>query len=552
MSHVSFLEQLKSLYDNKLYSNATALFILGHSVSMHCPDFMTTAAKFQSYVYCGDSYFHLGDFTKAEVMYQKAIQLKKSATKTKGKPHGPVISGDVASENDIKFQIYECHAHLKQHTQAVSALESIPCKQRNARVNMALAKMYHQNGNERSAVTCYKEVLKECPLAVEAAKGLLELGVKGAEVASLMFHAGSPLPPNMEWMSQWIKANAYLHSRELSSCISVLKQLESKPFLSDNTDILVSLAEAYYYSGDFTNATAALERAHNLDPYLVAGMDIYAALLAKEKKVKELESLSTHLISINNKVPEPWIAMAYFSYVTKKGTRAIYFSQKACLIDPRHVEALLLKGSILLELKKVQEAITHFGEAYKIAPFRHEAHKGLVDCYLAQRRNSEALAIASNCCKQLGQTPRSLTLYSSVLMKNPVSLEKAKTYLEKALKQEPSHLPAVYLLAEIYQQERAYAKGIALLRKQLETQSTCRLHQMLGDFLARTNEHDKALQHFGIALNLDPTNIGARRGTQRVEHRPEDMDIEEAAESDLDNELEESEVEAVWSDAEYS
>lgn len=43
-----------------------------------------------------------------------------------------------------------------------------------------------------------------------------------------------------------------------------------------------------------------------------------------------------------------------------------------------------------------------------------------------------------------------------------------------------------------------------------------------------------------------------------MEQRPEnvepgyDMDVDEIVESDVENELEESEVEAVWSDVEYS
>lgn len=39
-------------------------------------------------------------------------------------------------------------------------LESIAAKQRTPCVNMALAKLHHQNGTERAAVTSYKEVLK--------------------------------------------------------------------------------------------------------------------------------------------------------------------------------------------------------------------------------------------------------------------------------------------------------------------------------------------------------------------------------------------------------
>lgn len=40
------------------------------------------------------------------------------------------------------------------------------------------------------------------------------------------------------------------------------------------------------------------------------------------------------------------------------------------------------------------------------------------------------------------------------------------------------------------------------LRKQLETHSTCRLHQMLAEFLTQTHEHQEALDQFSIALRL--------------------------------------------------
>lgn len=42
-------------------------------------------------------------------------------------------------------------------------------------------------------------------------------------------------------------------------------------------------------------------------------------------------------------------------------------------------------------------------------------------------------------------------LYASVLMKDPVAVCKAKSLLEKALLQDESYLPAVYLLAEIHE-----------------------------------------------------------------------------------------------------
>lgn len=61
-------------------------------------------------------------------------------------------------------------------------------------------------------------------------------------------------------LGQWIKAHSYLHSREYSSSVTNLKQLEARPQLSDNVEILVSLGEAYHQMGDSANAMATLER----------------------------------------------------------------------------------------------------------------------------------------------------------------------------------------------------------------------------------------------------------------------------------------------------
>lgn len=50
---------------------------------------------------------------------------------------------------------------------------------------------------------------------------------------------------------------------------------------------------------------------------------------------------------------------------------------QACIANPRNAEALLLKGFILLDLKKLQDAAFHFREALNIAPYRYKPHKGL-------------------------------------------------------------------------------------------------------------------------------------------------------------------------------
>jgi anaphase-promoting complex subunit 7 len=78
---------------------------------------------------------------------------------------------------------------------------------------------------------------------------------------------------------------------------------------------------------------------------------------------------------VSEESPEPWIAMGYYCYVSKKGNRSLFFAHKACMLDRRSVEALLLKGNILLDMKKLQDAMNHFREAVVLAPHRYETHK---------------------------------------------------------------------------------------------------------------------------------------------------------------------------------
>ena len=53
-----------------------------------------------------------------------------------------------------------------------------------------------------------------------------------------------------------------------------------------------------------------------------------------------------------------------------------------------------------------------------------------------------------------------LQLYASVLLKDTLTVSKGKSLLEKALKEDPYFLPAVYLLCEIYVQVIQFRKFI--------------------------------------------------------------------------------------------
>lgn len=323
-------------------------------------------------------------------MYSKSLELRKIVFKSTAKTtkkSSSQFGNDCSSEIDLKFQMYQCQRKLLQATNAIATLESIPARQRTAKINYALGELYQKERLDPSAIIAYKEILKENPLALNVIIKLLKLGVKAQEIINMVTCNLTSIP-NTDWLHVWIKGQASLYTTDSSDAVASFRRLLAKPFLRDNSDVLSSLAEAHYYNGDYKKCLTLFRKVFNGDIYFLRGMDIFAACLAKENYVKELEHLANRLISrceANERSSEPWVVLAYFSYLTnKKESKALYFTQKACLLSNNSVESLLLKGKIMAEAKQSQvEAVTYFFEAFNTAPYRFEAVRALTEAYCA-------------------------------------------------------------------------------------------------------------------------------------------------------------------------
>lgn len=144
--------------------------------------------------------------------------------------------------------------------------------------------------------------------------------------------------------------------------------------------------------------------------FFVCRVDMYAAVLYKMHHIKELERLISAIIANNESTGEIFVAMAYSMYAAKKWNRANNLTAQALNMNPNDIEAIILRGNILIEQKKYQDALFFFRHAVQLKPYRYEPHKGLVDCLVGMHRLREALNIASSSCKQLGHTARVLTV----------------------------------------------------------------------------------------------------------------------------------------------
>ncbi|XP_055642307.1 anaphase-promoting complex subunit 7 [Toxorhynchites rutilus septentrionalis] len=503
----TLFEHLKTLFEYELYSNAKSLSNLILAIYENNKVILTPQQHFSTLIYYAESLFQDNEFREAEVIYRQALQAKRMLSKTKSSENKITEnSSPIFSEVEIKYKTAKCLIEIKRFRDAIVVLQSLSMKQRTPKVNMLLSRLCHNHGHERSAIGTYKEVLKDCPLAFEAIEGLLSLGTNGIEVNTLVVNATMG-PQCSDWLNNWIKAHAHMHNRKYPEAITTLRAIESNTALSNYHQLLVLIGECYYHNGEYDNAYAYLKRAHSLYPYMKNGIQILAILMAKKKKINELEKIiaptSTFPYEYSS---EMWFVMAQYLYCTAKYDKAVYFVQKACFLNPKNAEALILKAEVLIQLKKYQEAIAHLRFAQQFAPYRYEVHKVLVDTYLNTNRVREAQAQALKALKTVGETPRLLVLLGRAYLKDDSTKAKAKALFLKTLELNENCLPAVYLLADIYQQENDVASCMKLLKKHAMLAQNCKLHAMLGDLMSNEKDHSGALEHYTTALNLDPTN----------------------------------------------
>ncbi|XP_070206062.1 anaphase-promoting complex subunit 7-like isoform X2 [Littorina saxatilis] len=535
---MTLFDYIRQLYQAELYEDLVHLFSLALSMSessesdVSTEPLMTLSQKYQCLVYYGNAFYQQGEYRKAVRIFKKSLLLRKAINKAKGK----------------------CGS---------STLESVSTKQRTGKINLALARLYQQEGRDRSALTCYKEVLREHPLALVAVRELLSLGMRGTDVMSVVMTA-VPQFSTCEWLMGIIRAYAFMSSKDYTSAVSTFRSLETKGGLRDNIYIQDGLAESLFMSGQYNQAAVAFQRIRALDPLHLHNMDLYAFLLSRDKRTKDLQTLSQQLMEVSEQAVEPWVCMGYYSLNSinkhnERLVRTVYCAQKAYSINSRCTQALLLKGTALQELNRMQDALLHFHEAVTRAPDRFETYQGLVDCYVASHRLRDAVTLATRAFSHLGCSARTSTLLASVLAKSPTTVTKAKPYLEKAMKLDPTYLEAVYIMADICAQEHDHERSIALLRQALQTQNDARLHEQLGDCLAHVSQFQDALDHYHIALSLDPSSVRAREGMERVEKHNEmgleggyDVEVEDMAASDNEPDFDGSDMESTWSETDFS
>lgn len=357
-----FLPSLKTSIKSLRLSPSEIYFTQGSIILTaynHDRSALTTEQYFLTLVYYANSLYYERLYRRAEEIYRLALQAKKSTIKLKstydtascttGASGGggvqtiTVAALDQFSDIEIRYKMALCLEAIRQIPEAVTVLQVIPVKQRSPKVNMLLAKLIQHNGYDKNAVAPLKAALKECPLNLDAIKGLLSLGVKITEINSIVNDSDLSVQ-TFDWLNNFTLGFSHMYGCKFQLAIDAFQAIESKPDIGDNDMFLVLLGQCHHFMGNYDAALRHLERAYHNKLLLTEGLMTLAALFAIKNRLYDLEKLTMPIYTTQEYTAEHWFVLAQFLFCQEKFEKAAYFAQKSCYVKPKNAEATLLKG----------------------------------------------------------------------------------------------------------------------------------------------------------------------------------------------------------------
>ena len=262
-------------------------------------------------------------------------------------------------------------------------------------------------------------------------------------------------------------------------------------------------------------------------------MDYFAVLLRHKGTSGSLNSLAHRLMMIDQRRPEPWIAVSLYSDMRGDREKALSLVDQALQSNPNHVLGYHIKGTLLLSMGRADHAMQAFMHANQLQKDIH-SFKGLVDAFLALHKYKEALATAKDALATMQRNPKAITLVGRVLAHLPDGRDKAKKAFLRALTIDPLSVDAALALADLYIAAGDYEKCIELLRESLKHHNYDFLHTKIAQVYTHNEQYDEALKFYHTAMSINPNSTHAAAGLERLEKLMRGVDPDADEDEDME------------------
>ncbi|POO00841.1 N-terminal acetyltransferase A, auxiliary subunit [Trema orientale] len=269
--------------------------------------------------------------------------------------------------------------------------------------------------------------------------------------------------------------------------------------------VLSQVGKAYFELVDYLEADRAFSLSRRVSPYSLEGMDIYSTVLYHLKEDMKLSYLAQELISTDRLAPQSWCAMGNCYSLQKDHETALKNFQRAVQLSSRFAYAHTLCGHEYVSLEDFENGIKSYQSALRVDARHYNSWYGLGMIYLRQ----EKFEFSEHHFRMAYQiNPRSSVImsYLGTALHTLKRSEEALLMLEKAILADKKNPLPMYQKANILMNLENFDEALEVLEELKEyAPRESSVYALMGRIYKRRNMPEKAMLHYGLALDLKPS-----------------------------------------------
>ncbi|GMI92728.1 HOBBIT [Hibiscus trionum] len=313
----------------------------------------------------------------------------------------------------------------------------------------------------------------------------------------------------------------------LYRCQDALDTYLRLPHKHYNTGWVMSqIGKAHFELVDYLEADQAFSLARRVSPYSLEGMDVYSTVLYHLKEDMKLSYLAQELISTDRLAPQSWCAMGNCYSLQKDHETALKNFQRAVQLNPRFAYAHTLCGHEYVALEDFESGMKSYQNALRVDYRHYNAWYGLGMIYLRQ----EKFDFSEHHFRMAFQiNPRSSVIMSflGTALHALKKSEDAIKIMDRAILADKKNPLPMYQKANILMSLEKFDDALEVLEELKEyAPRESSVYALMGKIYKRRNMHEKAMLHFGIALDLKPsaTDVATIKAAIEKLHVPDELD----------------------------
>ncbi|XP_038880140.1 cell division cycle protein 27 homolog B isoform X1 [Benincasa hispida] len=292
----------------------------------------------------------------------------------------------------------------------------------------------------------------------------------------------------------------------LFRCQDALDVYHKLPYKHYSTGwVLSQVGKVYFELVDYLEADRAFSLARHASPHSLEGMDVYSTVLYHLKEDMKLSYLAQELISTDRLAPQSWCAMGNCYSLQKDHETALKNFQRAVQLNPRFAYAHTLCGHEYVALEDFENGIKSYQSALRVDSRHYNSWYGLGMIYLRQ----EKFEFAEHHFRMAFQiNPRSSVVmsYLGTSLHALKRSEDAMMMMEKAILADKKNPLPMYQKANILVSLERFDEALQVLEELKEyAPRESSVYALMGKIYKRRYMHEKAMLHFGLALDLKPS-----------------------------------------------